>query len=369
MKQITQQIYAWSQYDPRRRLDRNGHFLQADAGRPGVLIDPVPLQPGDREQIMAFGGVDAVLLCQGDRAAESAWCHELFGCPIWVPEVQAGAAQNALRAAPPGARPFGERDDLPGELVAMPVSGSGSRGERAFYHPASASLFVGEAVVGSPAGQLSLFAAEQSEQAHQVAVRGLRALLALPAERLLVGAGYPLLREPAAALQDLIYRHDPAAFLLRPAELSWGLARLVGSKYHFRAAECSRLLGLRAIDFDLKEVASGRQAVPLHRHDAEEEVFVIISGSGEVLTERGSFAVAAGDVLGFPPRYQIAHAIRNTGEPPLRYLAFSAAAEEVEMVDYPTSGARLERAGYGKRRRFFLPERLDVPYFENEPVD
>ena len=28
MKQITPQVYAWSQYAPAQRRDRNGHFVQ-----------------------------------------------------------------------------------------------------------------------------------------------------------------------------------------------------------------------------------------------------------------------------------------------------------------------------------------------------
>jgi len=69
------------------------------------------------------------------------------------------------------------------------------------------------------------------------------------------------------------------------------------------------------------------------------------------------------------PRFQLAHAIVNTGDAPLRYFAFSAPAASIEMVDYPTSGKRTERTRYGKFRRFYLPDCLDVPYFEGFPLD
>jgi uncharacterized cupin superfamily protein len=84
---------------------------------------------------------------------------------------------------------------------------------------------------------------------------------------------------------------------------------------------------------------------------------------------RRRVAVAAGNVLAFPPRFQLAHAIVNTGDAPLRYFAFSAPAASIEMVDYPTSGKRTERTRYGKFRRFYLPNRLDVRYFEGFPLD
>ena len=32
MKQITPEIWAWSYYQPQRRLDRNGHFVQRAPG-------------------------------------------------------------------------------------------------------------------------------------------------------------------------------------------------------------------------------------------------------------------------------------------------------------------------------------------------
>ena len=84
---------------------------------------------------------------------------------------------------------------------------------------------------------------------------------------------------------------------------------------------------------------------------------------------RGTFAVVAGDVFGCPPRYQIAHHIRNTGEGDLRFLSFAAPAERLDMGDYPESGQRVESTAYGKRRRFFLPERVDVGYWEGTPTD
>jgi uncharacterized cupin superfamily protein len=74
-------------------------------------------------------------------------------------------------------------------------------------------------------------------------------------------------------------------------------------------------------------------------------------------------------VLGFPPRYQVAHAFVNTGDRPLRYFAFGARAAALEMVDYPASGKRSEGTAYGKYRRFYPPARTDVPYWENEPAD
>jgi uncharacterized cupin superfamily protein len=191
-------------------------------------------------------------------------------------------------------------------------------------------------------------------------------------ETLLVGAGTSLVHEPVRALQDLFYRHDPAAMILRPDEPGWnpptGMRR-VGTRFASRIAECTRLLGLQTLDFELTEVPPGRQAGQLHRHDGAEELFVILSGSGELVTEHATHPIAAGDLLGFPPRYQIAHAFRNTGEAPLRYLAFGAPAESLEMLDYLDSNLRAEYTSYGKRYRFHLPEERDIPYWHGVRTD
>jgi uncharacterized cupin superfamily protein len=98
-------------------------------------------------------------------------------------------------------------------------------------------------------------------------------------------------------------------------------------------------------------------------------LFVVLSGRGELVTEHGTVPIQAEDLLGFPPRYQIPHAFRNTGDEPLRYLAFGATAETLEMLDYLESGVRAEFAPYGKRYRFRLPDERDIPYWAGVATD
>jgi uncharacterized cupin superfamily protein len=361
MKQITPQIWTWSQYQPERRLDRNGHFVQRAPGEAGVLIDPVPFREGDEGQVREYGGVAAVVVTGAPNVHAAADAARVFRCPILAPRPGA--------AAPGGVQvqPIDATAGLPADLrtIALP---STAGGEIAFYHGPSSSLLVGSALVGAPAGQVSLPSSVTAAEAAGAA-RGLRALLARPFARLLLGEGDSLLRDPVRALQDLLYRHDPAAFLLRQEELHWREPFQHGQRFREEWADCSRLLGLTAHDFDLCVIPPGRMNFPLHRHDGNEELYYVVAGQGVLRTEQGTFAIAAGDVFGFPPRYQIAHQICNTGEGDLRFLSFSAPAERLEMMDYPESGQRAEGTTYGKRRRFFLPERVDVGYWEGTPTD
>ncbi|HEX2187071.1 MAG TPA: cupin domain-containing protein [Chloroflexota bacterium] len=370
MKRISPLLYEWSRYDARTQRDANGHFVLPAAGESGVLVDPPPFNEGDEAHVRSLGGVAAVVLTTGRHLRDAARGGQVFGCPVLVPAADLPAVVETGHSTAQG---YPAEGDLPCGLSATPVPHGPSPGETALYSPVDGgTVIVGDAVVGDPLGRLSLPQPANPAEAAGVA-RGLRALLARRLNRLLVAHGQSVLQGPVPLLQDLIYAHDPHAFLIRAGECHWGPARLFGRRFGSRAAEYTRLLGLKAIDFELTELPPGRQSFPLHRHDAEEELFIIAEGQGEVRTERDGTTqrvpIGAGDVLAFPPRFQLAHAIVNTGHAPLRYFAFSAHAEAVEMADYPTSGARMERTPYGKYRRFPLPERLDMPYFEGEPID
>jgi uncharacterized cupin superfamily protein len=366
MKQITAELYAWSHYELDRRLDVNGHYVQDGPREAGVLIDPVPFAEGDEAHLRDLGGAAAVVLTGAGRAPGAARCARTLGCPVLAPR----AVWEAL-GRPNDIRPFDAGAALPSGIHAVDVPGAPPPGEVALFHPPSRTLVVGSVLVGVPAGQLRLASAASGNGATAArAARGLRALLAFRSARLLLGEGDSLLHEPVRALQDLVYRHDPAACLLRPEEAYWQGPRVAGTRYSLRSAEGARLLGLTAIDFEWSAIAPGCQNYPLHRHDGSEEVFVVLAGEGELRTETDVFPIRVGDVLGFPPRYQVAHSIRNTGTAELRLLAIgSPGAERLEMIDYPASGQRAESAAFGKQRRFFLPERVNVGYWEGTPTD
>jgi uncharacterized cupin superfamily protein len=366
VKQIDSAVYEWSQYDPERRIDLNGHFVQAMAGQPGVVIDPVPFHPGDEAQLQELGGVAAVVLTgtsSAGRVQQAMRCREMFGCALLVPQ------SDLTRATLPGAEPFDAGSALPAGLMPVAIPDGAPGGQVALYQATSQTLVAGDAVVGAPAGQLSLPELDGSAD-HASSARGLRALLTQPqVQRLLVASGTSILRDPVRAIQDLIYRHDPASFMMRLEEAQWNAWREGGTKFGVRNALVSRLVGLEILDFDLTEIPPGRQNYPLHRHDGKEELFIVLEGQGEVRTEAGTFAIEPGLVLAFPPRYQIAHVIQNTGQEPLRFLSFAAQAEHLDTVDYPDTGQHAEGTRFGKRRRFFLPERTNVGYWEGTQTE
>jgi uncharacterized cupin superfamily protein len=86
------------------------------------------------------------------------------------------------------------------------------------------------------------------------------------------------------------------------------------------------------------ELEPGNYAYGYHYHEANEEVFYIISGTGMVRTPRGEITVEAGDTITFPAGPAGAHVIRNGSETEkLVYIDFGAVSVP-EIVHLPDFG-------------------------------
>ena len=83
------------------------------------------------------------------------------------------------------------------------------------------------------------------------------------------------------------------------------------------------------------EVEPGNYAYGYHYHEANEEVFYIISGTGIVRTPKGEITLTAGDVIAFPTGEEGAHVIRNGSETEkLVYIDFGTTINP-EIVHLP----------------------------------
>ena len=110
------------------------------------------------------------------------------------------------------------------------------------------------------------------------------------------------------------------------------------ARFGAKVARIADRAGLRKLGAMLTVVPPGRRAFPFHAHHANDEMFVILSGSGEVRIGEAVHPIAAGDVVGCPAGgAETAHQIVNTGTEPLRYLSVSTMLDP-EVVEYPDSG-------------------------------
>ena len=111
-----------------------------------------------------------------------------------------------------------------------------------------------------------------------------------------------------------------------------------GRRYESKHARVGEALQLTRLGCGYSVVPPGKTGCPFHVHHAEDEMFVILSGSGEYRFGKKKYKVRAGDVLGAPiGGADYAHQLWNTGDKPLKYLAISSKAE-MEYCEYPDSG-------------------------------
>ena len=115
-------------------------------------------------------------------------------------------------------------------------------------------------------------------------------------------------------------------------------------------------------------VAPGMRSCPYHLHHAQEEMFIILEGSGTLRVAGEMLPLRAGDIAFIPPGPEYPHQIINTSDAPLKYLAIST-RETPEIVEYPDSRKYLATARRGDEMTFDELHRAgeSVDYWDAEP--
>jgi uncharacterized cupin superfamily protein len=110
-----------------------------------------------------------------------------------------------------------------------------------------------------------------------------------------------------------------------------------GEKFSARIGSFAKVMGLEKLGCMMTVVAPGKTAFPYHVHHANDELFVILQGSGEYRFGNKTYPVKAGDVVSAPAGGpDLAHQIINTGSEEMRYLGISTTIWP-EAVEYPES--------------------------------
>ena len=141
--------------------------------------------------------------------------------------------------------------------------------------------------------------------------------------------------------------------------------------YTSKRGEISHRIGARKLGYNLTVVAPGAAQCPFHSHHAEEEMFLILEGEGELRFGDQRYPIRRHDVIACPTGGpEVAHQIINAGTTSLRYLALSTVAE-VEACEYPDSQKVSIVAGpRGVRglRKLFRTENT-VDYYDREKTE
>lgn len=201
LHEVAPGVLQWSVWHPEKSLNFNGTFLRDPAGN--VAIDPPHLDPAHLERIWTEGGVAHVIITSRDHVRNTAELVQRTSAKVHAPRKDAESAHVSVDET------YGDGDELPGGLLAIAIPDSKTPGESALLlRRDGGTLILGDALIGRPAGRLSLLPDEKFADAAK-AVRGLRVLLRHDFTRVLVGDG----ENPADgrhAVEDFLVHHGIA---------------------------------------------------------------------------------------------------------------------------------------------------------------
>jgi uncharacterized cupin superfamily protein len=112
-------------------------------------------------------------------------------------------------------------------------------------------------------------------------------------------------------------------------------------------------------------VAPGKQSCPYHFHHAQEEMFIILEGTGTLRVAGELLTIKAGDVIFIPAGPDYPHHILNSSDAELKYLSIST-QERPEVCEYPDSG---KIGASGAKGASWLIQRREnsLDYWDGEP--
>ncbi len=127
-------------------------------------------------------------------------------------------------------------------------------------------------------------------------------------------------------------------------------------------------IGARKLGYNLTVLPPGKVQCPFHCHHAEEEMFLILEGEGELRFGDKRYPIRPHDVIACPTGgAEVAHQIINTGPTTMRYLSLSTKAE-LEVCEYPDSQkvlASVRNQGRASLRKLFRTGSA-VDYYDGE---
>lgn len=147
-----------------------------------------------------------------------------------------------------------------------------------------------------------------------------------------------------------------------------------GDGFAAKLGRIGPLIGSQGVGCMLTIVPPGKKAFPFHNHHVLNELFFVLSGTGEYRLGDKSYPIKSGDVLAAPAGGpEFAHQLINTGKTELKYLALSdQAKDDAEIVEYPDSGkfAIMSQTKDGTpmtaRLRFVGRQEYSIDYWDGE---
>lgn len=196
MKQLLPGIWQWSCFSDEKQLDFNGLFLTVGEHR--IVIDPPPMTAEASTLIRRQGALDYIIVTNRDHLREAVAYQAEFRCQLQIPE--ADASQMDVKPT----KTYKDGELLPGGIWAIQLKDQKSPGESALYiQQGKGVLIVGDALIGKPAGALSLLPSERYGDVAK-AKEGLRRLLKYNFDSILVGDGASIVFGAKQAVEQVL---------------------------------------------------------------------------------------------------------------------------------------------------------------------
>ena len=117
-----------------------------------------------------------------------------------------------------------------------------------------------------------------------------------------------------------------------------------GRLYDSSGARLAPGTAARKLGASIDTLPPGKRGCPYHLHHAQEEMFIVLEGSGTLRVAGERLPLKAGDVIFIPPGPEYPHQFIITSDAPLKYVSIST-REWPEVCEYPDSGKYLAEAG------------------------
>ncbi len=195
---ICNHVWMWSVFSEEKGLYFNGYALKTPAG--GVLIDPPSAEDAVLAQLTGIGSPVLIVITNRDHERSAGLFRQRFGIPVAAHHLDA-----PLMEIPPE-QTFADGDSLLGGLQVIHIPNQKSPGESALYWPTQKVLILGDALIGKPAGSLSMLPDEKYTDRAKAFASLKRTFTSfhLDYQTLLLGDGEPILNQPKAVLEQFL---------------------------------------------------------------------------------------------------------------------------------------------------------------------
>ena len=194
---LLENIWMWSIFSAEKQFYFNGYAIKT--ANDFILIDPPDADESVLDALQAIALPTAIVLTNRDHERDAETFARHFHAPIYAPEEDA----DAMALSPK--RRYTDGDILPGGLIAIALPHQKSPGETALYWHLRKILILGDALIGHPAGALTMLPPEKFVDL--AAARQHLAEQLLPyteIDSLLLGDGEPILHQAGAVLQNAL---------------------------------------------------------------------------------------------------------------------------------------------------------------------